>query len=130
MKAIILVACGGAVGAVLRYAIGVWSRELFGPEYPWGTFFVNVLGCLLMGVLVQLIDVAIASDQARLLIGVGLLGALTTFSTFGYDTVICVRQLGWTLALANVAANVVCGLFAVVLGMALVRWLVSANSLT
>jgi len=129
MKAIVLIACGGAVGAVLRYAISVWTREFFGPEYPWGTFLVNVVGCLLMGILVQSIDVAIVSDQARLLVGVGLLGALTTFSAFGYDTIVCFRQMGWSLALANVMANVICGLLAVVLGMALVRWLVNANSL-
>lgn len=113
---VILVASGGAFGAVLRYYVGVLSTEFFGTRFPWGTLFVNVLGCFLLGWLVQSAAGSFISEATRLTLGTGVLGAFTTFSTFGVETI-----LAWNrspmVAVANVATSVVLGLLAAAAGM-------------
>lgn len=85
MMQILLVALGGALGSMARYGLGVAVARTFGVTFPWGTLAANVLGGLAMGVLTARIDPS--HEQARLLLGVGLLGGFTTFSTFSLETV-------------------------------------------
>lgn len=92
MTQVVCIAIGGAVGAVLRYlaAGGIQRLAARGPmpTFPWGTMMVNILGCLAMGVLVPLLlDRSVLRPEFRMAILVGMLGAFTTFSTFGYETV-------------------------------------------
>ena len=124
MKWLVLFA-GGGVGAALRYALGLWVDERTGPGFPWGTFAVNVTGCLAIGVIATLADEhAWISPTGRLLLVTGLLGGFTTFSTFGMETWQLVEDgAGW-LALANAGGSVVAGVAAVVLGAVLTRQLV------
>lgn len=117
-----LVAAGGAVGAVGRYAISGLTHRIAGVTFPYGTLAVNVIGCLLIGFLYEAAtQTTLISDSWRLAIGIGFLGALTTFSTFGYDTLELVKGSQLMLALANVAANVVLALAAVWLGIVVAR---------
>ena len=75
------------MGAVLRYGISGWVQQGARSTFPWGTMAVNVLGCLLMGALARaLFDASVLRPEYRMAILVGGLGAFTTFSTFGYDT--------------------------------------------
>jgi len=83
----LLIGVGGAVGALLRYGISGWVQQGARSTFPWGTMAVNVLGCLLMGALARaLFDASVLRPEYRMAILVGGLGAFTTFSTFGYDT--------------------------------------------
>lgn len=82
----LLVAAGGAVGAALRYLLGGWIGFRLGPEFPWGTFIVNVSGCLLIGAMLGLVERSALPGEVRLFLVVGVLGGYTTFSTFGYET--------------------------------------------
>jgi CrcB protein len=122
IRQIAIVAAGGAIGAVLRFGLSGWLQRL-APHFPLGTLVVNVLGCLAIGVLMTLSEESgKVSVDTRLFIAVGLLGAFTTFSTFGYETFGLLRRGETALALASVAANVLIGLGAVVAGRAIARW--------
>lgn len=124
MGKILLVGCGGFFGAVARYGAGRLLHGALGFGFPWGTLAVNVAGCALIGGFLGRLDQASPVVQPwALLLVVGFLGSFTTFSAFGYETLTLLRASAWRLALANVLANVVLGLAAAALGMALARWL-------
>jgi fluoride exporter len=118
MVEILLVGSGGFVGAAMRYLIGrAVHRLLIDTSFPYGILCVNLLGCLLIGFLGGLGESrGLFSSQARLLIFVGMLGGLTTFSSFAYDTFNLARGTGVSLALPNVALQMGLGLGAVCLG--------------
>ena len=112
----LLVACGGAIGASLRYGAGslmVKPQALF----PWTTWSVNLLGCFLAGVFFALSQrYPILQNEARLLLMVGILGGFTTFSSFGLETFQLIRQGNITLALAYAISSVVVGVICLVIG--------------
>jgi CrcB protein len=124
MRDILVIGAGGFIGAVMRYLV-VLSTKIFKDKLPLplGTLLVNVIGCLLIGVLATLAERGnVLSTQARNFLIVGILGAFTTFSTFGYESV-TLLQSGLKLNfLANLAVQLVLGLGAVWLGMNLVQW--------
>ncbi|MDN5698232.1 MAG: fluoride efflux transporter CrcB [Rubrobacter sp.] len=122
----LLVAAGGAVGAALRYLLGGWMQSRLGPEFPWGTFIVNVSGCLLIGAVLGLVERGALPSEARLFLAVGVLGGYTTFSTFGYETLRLVESGETIPALFNAVGQLALGLVAVYLGLAAARALVGA----
>ncbi len=84
---LLAVAAGGALGAVVRYLLAVRLYGELGIGFPWGTLGVNVLGCALLGIVLGLVEERDAfSSDARTLLTVGFLGAMTTFSTFIYES--------------------------------------------
>jgi len=109
---------GGFIGAVLRFIISGWVQRIFGSFFPYGTLSVNVLGSLLIGFLVMLFEDMISPEWKALAI-TGLLGALTTFSTFSYETVVMLQEGIFLKALFNVALNVILCLFATLFGISL-----------
>jgi fluoride exporter len=118
MQQVLLVALGGAIGSVARYGVGFAAARWFGLAFPWGTLAVNVLGGLAMGLLAA----RISPDQenARLLIGTGLLGGFTTFSAFSLETVrLMEHQPG--LAVLYAAASLVLSVGACWMGLELGR---------
>lgn len=122
MKELVAIAVAGALGSVGRYSVGRWAYEAWGSHFVFGTLVVNVTGCFLLGFLMQ---VGVASDRLpatlRLALTTGFLGAFTTFSTFGYETVRYVEDGSLALAAINVGANVGTGLLAAWAGMASAR---------
>lgn len=122
MERFIYVSLGAIVGANARYLIGLWAAERFGVSFPYGTMIVNITGCFLIGVFNGLGEIGLAiSPNLRLLFTVGFLGAYTTFSSFGYESVSLLRVGGFLTASLNIAINVVVGLAAVVLGIYVAR---------
>ena len=113
----LLVAAGGAAGAVARFGVARWAAERWAGPFPWGTFAVNVAGSLALGLLLG----ATAPDawRARTLLGVGFCGGLTTFSTFGYEAAALLQARDHATALAYVAASLAAALLAVFAGLAL-----------
>ncbi|WP_436495504.1 fluoride efflux transporter CrcB [Actinokineospora sp. HUAS TT18] len=107
---ILLVALGAAVGAPARYLADRAARRRFGDGFPWGTLLVNVVGSGILGAL------AGVSTAAHALLGVGFCGALTTYSTFGYETLRLVEDGAYRKAFANVSISVVAGIAAAALG--------------
>ncbi|MCP4644272.1 MAG: fluoride efflux transporter CrcB [bacterium] len=114
MVKLLMVATGGAVGAVLRYLVSGWTQKLTGGSLPWGTFAVNILGCLALGFLGAVFTRFVpVREEYRLLLLVGGLGAFTTFSTFGFETFALLNDGQRGLALANVLLSNAAGLAAV-----------------
>lgn len=112
---LLLVVLGGAVGAPLRYLADRFVQARHDSAFPWGTFVVNVAGSFLLGALL-----AGASGHVVALLGTGFCGALTTYSTFGYETVRLVEEGAYRPALANVIGSIAAGLAAAFAGAALV----------
>ncbi|MFD5316891.1 fluoride efflux transporter CrcB [Streptomyces sp. NPDC127098] len=110
----LLVIGGGVVGAPLRYLTDRAVQRRHDSVFPWGTLTVNVTGCLILGALTG----AAPSDELRLLLGTGLCGALTTYSTFSYECLRLAEAGAWTLATANVLLSVALGLAATFAGVA------------
>ncbi len=114
---VMIVALGGAIGAVLRYSITGFAVQRWGNMFPVGTLIVNVLGCLLIGGLAfAASEREQLSEATRLLLITGLLGSLTTFSTFGFDTFEFLKHGHMMRALSNVGLNLVLGLVSVAIG--------------
>ena len=118
MKAVLLVAIGGALGAVARYGVSLFLQRRAGADWPWATLLINVSGCLLIALVLGMSEVR---DEVRLLIPVGFIGAYTTFSTYEMEVFRLVQGGSGLLALAYVAASNVLGFGAVLLGIALTR---------
>jgi len=123
MKAVLLVALGGALGSVARYKLsGYVMQHALDWRFPLGTFTVNVLGCLTAGIIAGLAEKhAMFSADTRVLLFAGLLGGFTTFSAFGLETVHLLKRGDVAIAAANVVLSVIAGLAALWLGMAAIR---------
>lgn len=114
----ILVAAGGAVGTLLRFAAGRLAIHLLGPGTVWGTFFVNVTGSFALGFfLAYALQRGEISGDVRAMVAIGLLGGYTTFSTLSYDTIRLLESGELTRAGINIAANLALGLTAAFLGV-------------
>jgi CrcB protein len=119
MMRLLVIGLGGFVGAIARYGLSSWLARNTGGTFPWGTLTVNVLGCLCIGALLQLVEEQwTISAYTRLFLAVGLLGSFTTFSTFGYETWELLRSADYMRALLNISGNLILGIIAVVLGWA------------
>lgn len=126
----IAVALGGAVGAVARFTLTLWvksrvdalaGREI---EYPLGTLLANLLGCFLLGLLMQIHrDRSWLPEAWQLALTTGLLGALTTFSTFMVETLSMLERREWLAAGGYWAISLLVGLLAAACGVWLARWL-------
>jgi fluoride exporter len=107
MNGIFSVMLGGALGAGARYLVSSALLRLAGPGFPWGTLAVNLVGGLLMGLLVGVLArTSNGGEQARLLLGVGVLGGFTTFSAFGLETWLMIERGQTATGFAYVAASV------------------------
>lgn len=124
LESLIYVALGGAVGSAARYLVGVWIMTRLDTDFPWGTFFVNVSGSFLIGVVLAFIESGGLPGGARYLLAVGILGGYTTFSTFGYETMQLLRFRSAGATLFNALGQLLICLAAVYLGVVLVRGLV------
>jgi fluoride exporter len=117
MIKILAVGLGGFVGAIARYGLSGLAHRVSGGGFAWGTLLVNVLGCLAIGYLAGTIEARQPfSPQVRLFLLVGILGSLTTFSTFGHETFTYLESGALWLACMNILLNVALGLSSVVLG--------------
>lgn len=110
MKNIFYVMLGGAIGAVLRYLLGLACAHLAWTNIPWGTLMVNLIGCFLLGLLMAVAQkYASFSDATYLMLTVGFCGAFTTFSTFSADTFRLIEHDQWLLAIFYLSINIIGG---------------------
>jgi fluoride exporter len=119
---LLLVALGGGVGAMLRYLVGQWALNSFGPGLPFGTWTVNILGAFLMGLLAAFMARADgAGGELRLLLGVGVLGGFTTFSAFSLEMFNMINRGEIGLAAAYAVSSVAGSVLALMTGVYLGR---------
>ena len=114
----LLVALGAALGAPARYVVDRAVQGRHDSLFPWGTFAVNVTGSLILGVLIGGATAGAVPNGLVALLGTGVCGALTTYSTFGFETVRLLEQRATFYAVVNAAASIVAGLGAAFVGIA------------
>ena len=124
MIQIVLVFLGGGVGSVARHGVNIAAARLFGTDFPWGTFIVNVVGSFTMGLIVAWLAFRAGagwSQHTRLLLTTGFLGGFTTFSTFSLDTALLWERDAYAAAIGYVAISVLLGVLGLFAGLALIR---------
>lgn len=117
MQNILCVGLGGFIGASLRYIISLHSSKILGTQLPYGTLIVNVLGGFLIGVIMELsIKNNMMSQSLKLFLTTGIMGGLTTFSTFSYETVALFSGGSYILGMINAGLNLFLSISGVLLG--------------
>jgi CrcB protein len=122
----LLIAFGGAIGTLLRYLTALLAARWLGTEFPYGTFIVNVIGAFGIG-LVQALgtEELVIGDTTRLFLATGMMGGMTTYSAFSYETIRLIETGAWTAAWINVVATTVICLGLCFAGMGAGRALMS-----
>lgn len=119
---VLVIALGGALGALSRYGLGFWISSRWSQGFPLGTFIINITGAFLLGFLnILFIDKLTISPLWRLGIGIGFLGSYTTFSTFGYEVIMLLERGSLITAGLYTLLSVIIGFVGVALGVGLAR---------
>lgn len=117
MDKVFYVGIGGFIGASLRYIISLLSAKYIGSNFPYGTLIVNVLGGILIGLIMEAsIKTQYIPTNLRLFLTTGILGGLTTFSTFSYETINMFDKGSYGIGILNAALNLFLSLFGVFIG--------------
>lgn len=124
LKILFATAAGGAVGALARLGLSSWIGR-WAPGFPWGTFVVNVTGCLFLGVVLRLLEGPERATAWHAFLAVGVAGAFTTFSTFSHENVLMLQEREYVRAALYMSGSVVLGICALLLGLALAGLVVS-----
>ena len=116
MYTVLLIGIGGFIGAILRYTIGGWVQNSF-VNFPFGTLTVNVIGSFFLGLIMYLSEYqGVFSDETRMFLTIGMIGAFTTLSTFSYESFRLLERSEFTLLTVNLTATVLLSMFAVYIG--------------
>ncbi len=119
---ILATALGGAIGAALRYGVGILSLMFLGAGFPWATLIVNIVGSFVMGVLVEIFGTVYNPGKTmQVFLTTGILGGFTTFSTFSLDAVTLYERGNMAVTGGYIAASVILSIAGVFAGMAAVR---------
>lgn len=121
MKLLLAIGTGSFIGGVLRYLLSQFINNKYLSAFPYGTFTVNVIGCLLIGLVFGLCEKCNMSQEWRLFLATGLLGGFTTFSAFSYETISMLRDGQIWTASAFIVSSVVLGLVATLIGIMIVK---------
>lgn len=122
LRTLLIVALGGGIGSALRYAVSKFVQDSTNGAFPYHTFAVNIIGCLLIGLFYGLAARGhLGNNATTLLLTTGLCGGFTTFSTFCNENIALLRGDNAFVALVYVASSVFCGLLAVMLGYLIIE---------
>ena len=125
MQKVIYVGIGGCIGAMTRYLITMHSSKLFNSSIPLGTLIANVLGGFLIGVIMEIsMSTELISPNLKLFLTTGIMGGLTTFSTFSYETISLLGDGKYLLGVGNIMLNLTLSLGGVVLGTSLCKMII------
>ena len=123
-----LICLGGAIGTGLRYVTAGLAARWIGADFPYGTLIVNVVGSFLIGLIQQVGTTSLLiSDTTRLFLAAGIMGGLTTYSSFSYETLRLAETGAWSQAWINVLLTTAVCLSVCFLGIAAGRWIVAAR---
>lgn len=122
IKNVLLVGLGGGIGSMARYLCQKWFAANYASSFPWGTFTVNIIGCLTIGIFWGLSFKSFSSNESwKLFLMTGLCGGFTTFSAFTLEGVGLLKEQKLALFFSYVAASVLLGLLATYIGMRLIK---------
>ncbi|MGD9723198.1 MAG: CrcB family protein [Pirellulales bacterium] len=117
---LLLLAIAGALGTLARYGLGGLVQRIAPASFPWGTFAVNALGCLMFGIVWSLAEErALISGRTRIILLIGFMGAFTTFSTFAFETGQLLADSQWLLVAGNMLLQNAVGIGLLLAGIAL-----------
>lgn len=126
MERLLLVAVGGGIGSAARYLVSLLAVSWFGSEFPYGTLIVNLAGAFVIGLVQELgTEAVLLPDHLRLFVTTGVMGGLTTYSTFSYETVRLIEANAWHQAWVNIVVTTVISLTLCFLGIAVGRLLLT-----
>lgn len=126
LQVLLAVALGGALGASGRHLVSRGMVHLLGTSFPWGTLVVNVVGCFLMGVLIESAALKLnLTNEMRAFLFVGLLGGFTTFSAFSLDAVTLVERGALMPAFLYILSSVTLSVLGLFAGLSLMRWVLA-----
>lgn len=117
MKSLLYIFIGGGTGSVLRYLLTIGIQSRVTTAFPWGTFAVNILGCILIGFFYTLSSRVHISNELRLLLTIGICGGFTTFSTFSNESLYLLKQGLYTTFLTYVFGSIILGILGVMAGI-------------
>ncbi len=123
MSKILLIGFGGFIGACLRYAISGIAHKHLGSNFPWGTLTVNLIGAFAIGFFWQLSTQFIDTTNLKLFVLVGMIGSLTTFSTYSLETLNLIKNSEFSLAAFNILASNILGILIVFIGILVSKYL-------
>jgi CrcB protein len=127
MERLVWVCLGSALGGGARYLLSLGALRLLGSSLPYGTLTVNVLGSFLIGLIMHVgLETTLISPSVRIFLTTGVMGGLTTYSAFNYETLELATDGDWSLALVNIVATLIACLVAGVAGLAAGRALVGS----
>ena len=122
MTRVLLIGLAGALGTVARYGVAMWARGALGATFPYGTLLVNVAGCFLIALVMQLsVSTSMIPETLRLTLTTGFMGGLTTYSAFDFETTTFVKERAWGTAALYVGVTLVVCFLAGLLGMAIAK---------
>lgn len=124
---VLMIAFGGAVGAVARYGLSGWVQSLLGTTFPMGTMVVNVLGSFALGLSLPLFESLAWSAETRTLVTIGFLGAFTTYSTFSYEAVVLLEGGEWARGGLYMGGSLLLGLAGIMSGMVFASFLLQTR---
>jgi CrcB protein len=116
---LVVIALGGALGAVSRYGLSGWIQGFSSTSFPIGTLAVNVIGSFLLGFSLYLLESTVPTTEMRSFVTIGFLGAFTTFSTFSYEAVVLLQGGEWARGGLYVGGSLVLGITGLLLGLGL-----------
>jgi|SRR5580700_6740202 CrcB protein len=127
MGRFLLVCLGGAIGTGARYALSTWCRDLFGPAFPAGTLAVNVIGSFLLVVIMYVgLNSEIIAPTTRIVLGTGVMGGFTTYSSFNYETLQLLRDRDYRMGALNLLLTLLGCFAAGLVGLAVGRRIVGS----
>ena len=124
---VLMIALGGAAGAVARYGLSGWVQAALNTTFPMGTLVVNLLGSFLLGLSFPLFESLAWSAETRTMVTMGFLGAFTTYSTFSYEAVVLLEGGEWARGGMYIGGSLLLGLVAVVGGMAVASFMLQTR---
>ena len=124
LKSILIVGLGGFIGTVARFLISRYFQFNIASVFPWGTFIINIVGCLLIGLIYGISEKSeLLSPEIRMFMTVGICGGFTTFSTFSNDAFLLVREQEWIRFALYTSLSVFIGLMSVYLGRFITKFI-------
>ncbi|PEN14199.1 fluoride efflux transporter CrcB [Longibacter salinarum] len=128
MRSLLLIAAGGAIGALMRHGVSALVHRYVPASFPWGTLAANLAGCFLIGALWAVSERSSFSPALGLFLFTGMIGAFTTFSTYALESLQLMQRGHVVSGLANIALSTLAGIFLVLIGMQTAKWILDTAS--